>query len=784
MQYTGRSRLGSLADHMEEGLARLRRIHFHNWPLEVKAQVVRSSIYPAAFHGCELFPIGEQHLTRFRSKTAEAILQIKNQSMSPVIFFLAVPCNIVDPGLHVIQQALLQARQWLLQCTQVERNQFYSIAAGHSTKVGTSKGPASTLAHYVLRLGWQITKQGQLLVGDFVKLCLHTTSTKELKHWTMQAWTQHAIVAHTSRFSLFGLPPVDRTSTIQVLKKIPSHLHRVLLRFISQAFQPGNQRAKWAGEQAQSCDFCAQPDDKRRRLLGCPVFQAVRDRHPAAVTILEEEMPGWVDLPLIFRQPHAEYIQTVHYQMCDAAIPHEVLQMHQDHCPGLIPTFFTDGSCREPHMPVCRYASYAIVLDTSVSASERATQVEKYHATQTLPDTLQIVGQGRLPGLQGIHRAEILALVLVMEATPVAICYTDSQVAMGLIAAIRRVQGPHELHGTPEFDLILRIFAVLTDQHVIRKIRAHQHVDITVPFEDAYRLLGNQAADECAGCAVTSLFPEFAADLRQQALDVGSAQDMFQQVLLYIADLQKSRAKADQGEDFTTASNQRVDVPFDPFQYLINWSPVGIWSQPNEYDFRWIHACAWSSELADATIRYLQDCEWPAAQPANGTSPIGISWLEIAIGVMHYLGEYIPVRRADASGQLHLIRLRNFSDIQLHNVSLREMGENLSMLFQQLMALTPTQLMPPVPRCRVHSLYILGATTWAHGFQLRPRTPFQEETTIQIQLYLQSGRKMPNLGFDQPTCSFLPTSWQQRQKIARQAMKEVREFKKVSLIPA
>lgn len=169
-------------------------------------------------------------------------------------------------------------------------------------------------------------------------------------------------------------------------------------------------------------------------------------------------------------------------------------------------------------------------------------------------------------------------------------------------------------------------------------------------------------------------------------------------------------------------TNRHLPVTFDPFQYLLQWSPSSVWIPPTELDMCWIHNCAWGSELADATIRYLQDCRWPDVDVSNSHNRVGITWLEIAAGIMHYLGEYIPVRCLDSTGTLHLIRLRNYEDAQLHSATLSEMGENVSRMLVQLVALTPKQLYPNTPRTTVQSMYFLGETHFGQGFQLRPKT--------------------------------------------------------------
>eukprot|EP00438_Fugacium_kawagutii_P030559 Skav216836 [mRNA] locus=scaffold1340:175677:177086:+ [translate_table: standard] len=461
------------------------------------------------------------------------------------------------------------------------------------------------------------------------------------------------------------------------------------------------------------------------------------------------------------------------------AIPAEVIRSFVACFPGRVPTFFTDGGCQFPQLPSARFAAYAVVLDFSDSSAERFEQVQRFHATECLPSSLKVVAQGRVPGLQNIHRAELLSVVLVLEATPEAICYRDSQLTIDAIAAIRQSASVHELMNHPQFDLIVRAFVALTPQHDIRKVKAHQTIPRSLDFEDAYVLLGNRLADKVASTSVSELLPGFADDLRQQAAGIQRTQDMYHCFLKYVVDLQTCRARALQGEDFSTATNQGGLGPFDPVQCFSNWQPETVWPQPESWDLRWVSRCAWGAELVDAACNFLSSCEWPNLAEVHGAYPVGITWVEIALELMFWYQEYIPVRRRDAGGELHLIRLRSWEDVQLQQVTLQEVADNVSMFFSQLQALCPTKLWPEnMSRCHVKSLYLLGDQGFLHGFSLRPRTVYQSETVLQTQLWLQSGRKMPNLGFDLPSKAVSPSEWPVRLRIAKRAMTSVRQVRK------
>lgn len=164
----------------------------------------------------------------------------------------------------------------------------------------------------------------------------------------MKAWISQAVLFYTQRFSLLGFHLL--TELQQVLAKLPISLRRLLLKFISQGYQPGNQRAQWNKPSAEACGSCNQPDSKRRRFLTCPLFQAIRDRRPEVVRILLEEMPGWVGFLLCLSSllPATFTASTVEWRS-----PHSQIAS-----PGVLHRW----CCQFPQLVEGRSAAYAIVM--------------------------------------------------------------------------------------------------------------------------------------------------------------------------------------------------------------------------------------------------------------------------------------------------------------------------------------------------------------------------------------------------------------------------------------
>lgn len=112
MQYSGSHAHGHRADRWDQGLQKLMRLQHAHLTLSVKEHLVLSSVFPAMFHGCELFPCSKDMLTKTRSKVADALYG-KCASMSPCIALLLAKPQILDPAFFVLQSSLRNAMSWL-----------------------------------------------------------------------------------------------------------------------------------------------------------------------------------------------------------------------------------------------------------------------------------------------------------------------------------------------------------------------------------------------------------------------------------------------------------------------------------------------------------------------------------------------------------------------------------------------------------------------------------------------------------------------------------------------
>ena len=780
MQYSGKANLGTLKDRIVEGHQRLHRIKMCQWPLKVKMHVITTSVYAAAFHGVEQVAIGQDVLARFRHQVAETVLGAKSHTMCPVLTFLGLP-KLLDPAVFVIFQALKSARKWLIGASQEQKDTFLTIASRHRGIPGTSKGPAGALKTYLQRIDWSITPQGIVWVNPFCSLDLCLTSNRELLWWLKKSWQNQLLEMHTQRFSLFGFPAIEKEATTQCVQSFSDAEQKLILREISQAFQTNSQKAKWDEHEEGLCPYCQEKDSKPHRYLDCQAMSHIREQHPAACEILHECHPGWCNLPVIFRHPQHDLVHAIHYRMPTAIILDEIVQIIQQRALDQPPTFFTDGSSLHQASPESRFSACAIVADIATSNHDRKDQVNHFFATGQEPDSLIVVGTCRTPGLQGIHRAEILAIVLLCETFQAFDLYTDSQTAIGAFDSAHSASSHSDFWDHPEFDLIVRIFNVRKVTQKVHKIKAHVTFDLAHPWEQTYRSLGNKKANDAAIITAKESIPEIANELWQYHNDCDKAQQDLKCVYKYIVALCVARARADT-HNHNISHQPQEQTSTDPLELLSAWNPPDFWCPPAQVQSQGLVESVWGWQAAAAAFQFLRSCKWPSQVHGPTIKPVGISWLEVALGIMYKMGTYLPIKRITADGDVRLVYLSSYDMAEAHKTTLSEQAETASLLMQHILTLVPERLVPHIPRGRVRSLYMLGETYMCTGWLWRPAFDDQRNIMQVAKRYIENGRILPDLHFTtkpqwQTDAKKMNLSWHERMSRAKTVQLAVREVR-------
>eukprot|EP00438_Fugacium_kawagutii_P003391 Skav226333 [mRNA] locus=scaffold4486:141980:143035:+ [translate_table: standard] len=333
---------------------------------------------------------------------------------------------------------------------------------------------------------------------------------------------------------------------------------------------------------------------------------------------------------------------------------------------------------------------------------------------------------------------------------------------------------PSDFAFHPEFDLVLRLHHALTPDQQLSKIKAHADLPSMTDLGSLYHHLGNQVANDTAIQTNKQAQPTFAQDLEDQAQEVLRAQESYKQVLQYFVELNRARAITTNQQHTARGHTHTFEEALHPVISLQQWRPLQYW-QPTpvpEEAMQHLAACSWTEPIARATVKFFASCKWPTTTSGPGYSQIGISWIEIALGIMFHSECYFPVRRILADGQSHLVHGRTHFDLEQLGATLSEFGKSASHLTAQVQKLLPWKLLPEVPRSAVKSLYILGETCYCQGFRDRPSFDFQEEVITVCELYLKRGRRFPDMGFCREL-EILESNWLWRSRHARSEMDKV-----------
>ena len=137
-------------------------------------------------------------------------------------------------------------------------------------------------------------------------------------------------------------------ATVQVINRFPTADQRKLLHEIGQAFQTEHQKAKYDGTCDGTCPLCQEPDSKEHRFLHCPSMQEIRAEHAAAVALLQDECPGWIDWPVLYKHETHDFIHALRHSLPEAVMPAQACQQlaQMNHASG--PYLYSDGELQVP----------------------------------------------------------------------------------------------------------------------------------------------------------------------------------------------------------------------------------------------------------------------------------------------------------------------------------------------------------------------------------------------------------------------------------------------------
>ena len=780
--YTGPPRLGSLRDKFVSAQNNLQRLKTFPHTLRVKTHLVQAGVYPAVFYGCELVPIGETHLDQLRSDVAAALLG-SSISRNSAVALQMIPA-LRDPEEEVLLRIFFAAKRFLFRATPTDRQAFFDILARHSGRYADCRGPIGTLKFHALRLGWSFSKEGHLLHDPFRSSLFIDLSKRQLAVLISRAWNEHLLVFYAQRKAWKGLPPMAPFETRQIIQSFPIEKQILLIQEISAAFQTAVQQAVWDSSVSDTCSFCSQTDTRHHRIFTCDAVQDLRA--PYAETLAHfEEMGSLVhELPVIHVSHDWSYHDLVHHQQpeipFDLAFCDKVRNLEQL---GHRCTFFTDGSCMNPHSRATRYSAFAIVFDMTISVAERHSAVLDFQQSRVLPSCLSCVYQARTQGEQHIHRAELFAVLILVETFSYAKVYTDSQLVIFVVQACRSVPSPQHLYHLDNFDLVRRYWVALRrGDFEILKVKAHVEPS-SIDLDAAFITLGNQKANDCAIHACKNLQPYFVRSLQKAHESLHHYQVHLKSMFELILAIGKRRASLN--SENQKSNNQVVGCKQTSQHLFSHWTV----DQPAILPIPRMNLqskVAWGHLIAEQLDIWQSQIIWPT-QPAV-PDDCGVTWVELSLSFALHIGMPLPVKRADASGVERLTVFSSSAEVEAFDLKLSEHANAFSILWKEMGDFRDSGFGPPIDRGLVRSLYVQGATFQSYGFRWRPQFPSQKQVADILHPYLQ---KLEGTSFSTfPVISWRPwmdlaslrrdfaLAWPRKLTASNLAAREVRLFRK------
>ena len=393
ISYTNAVVLGPHRDKIDNAIAKCNRLRKLQLSLEERAEKIQTAIWPAVFYGALGLTIGDKHFTTLR-RAATNVLVGDHKYASSMIALHYLTERVQDPLLYIVTDMLTTLRRLYVYYPDAAQSILHTLR----TFDGKVRGPASALASYLNKLGWEVSSNATLLGPGGLRVSLSGSSSKQIKAQVRIAWDWHC---HKEVYHRKGVPqnPFDSLTTIRLMQTLTDRQRRILALSLTSGWQSLGAIANWSATQDPHCPWCGQFDTHTHQLLDCPEFATTRAEHAEAITyISNNHYACWFPLP--YHHQNTELVrQAMHLrdQTCTIHTPH--------HIPNHT-VVYRDGTCDNPRDPYAARAAWAAIIRTPTDPT---------HETETINWNFQVLAAGHCPGHQTIGRAELYAMVVAVE---------------------------------------------------------------------------------------------------------------------------------------------------------------------------------------------------------------------------------------------------------------------------------------------------------------------------------------------------------------------------------
>ena len=534
------------------------------------------------------------------------------------------------------------------------------------------------------------------------------------------------------------------------------------------------------------CPHCGELDTRQHRVLTCHALHDLREKYAETFHWMEETGSAMSDLPVAFCHQSRECHFTVQWHQVEPEIDMElhgrIQQLDQQEQQVIL---YTDGSCLHPTLPEFRYAAYAVVLDCAASDEQRCQQAMRFQQTGEMPTCLHTLTTGRLPGLQDIHRAELYAIVVVLERYCNTCIYSDSATTLSQLQRVAKAKDVNELAMSPHFDLLTRIWKVWhLGERSFHKVKAHAEHQFDLPLLQQYEHLGNKMANDSAMFACSQLLPCVVNPLEDACQDQVQQQKHLKQLFEFHLEAQRRMAQlqAEQVSEENLDPGNRTT-----WEVLKTYHVVEPWVGPR-ITLNWTKHTAWGPHISRHMLDWMQKFRWPSDDSQDEVASIGVSWYELVLSFMKHAGLFFPLRRHDNQGREILVPFRNRQEVEAYGVKFSEFATTFAIYFLQFTGLLSEEIWPACDRRLVKSMFVQGSTFYTSGFAQRPTYPCQEWVFQVLQPFLranqgQSYNQLPAMDFviTEQVYRTLQTDlkgeWKVKSMAARRKMKEMRQWR-------
>ena len=453
------------------------RISACKYRLKIRAILVAA--WPRALHAVASTQVGDAVVHSLRTGALRG-LDADGSGCNAWVHLGLVEHPLVDPGFWSIIHTIRCARD----CGDPLQVCAALVKLTRTPDAMPSNSITSTLISRLQTLTWHVDDNGWIH-DQYGKFSLFDACMGEIVLRAQWAWQKVVAeqVAHRPGFR--DLQFVDAADTRAFLKTLAPDDQELFHKCLNGTHITQDSKMYCQEGGSDLCPYCDCTDSRFHRFWVCERFQSERDGVPDDILALIPTLPdvvtgyGWSVKPYT----SLEWYRQLNEISVESVNPLQDLQKSVH--------LFTDGSCINPAIPMCRLAAWAVVF-----------------ADVTGPVAGSVVDSGPLPGiLQNSYRAEIFAvwraLSLLRLQSGRIFLWTDSG---AVVTRMRRLlQGGEPKPNGAHSDLWLLIFDTLRDfasgQVEIRKVAAHQRVANAVsPVED-WCTIHNTFADHAANFA-------------------------------------------------------------------------------------------------------------------------------------------------------------------------------------------------------------------------------------------------------------------------------------------